>query len=75
MEYLGHVIRDGGLARKHGKIKDVQHWPMPTKITQIRAFLGLANYYRRFIADFSTIVAPLTALTEKGHKYRRVRRS
>ncbi|XP_075092142.1 uncharacterized protein LOC142172431 [Nicotiana tabacum] len=52
------------------KIEAVQNWPRPTSATEIRSFLGLAGYYRRFVEGFSSIVAPLTRLTQKGAPFR-----
>ena len=51
------------------KIKAVSRWAVPTSVTEIQSFLGLAGYYRRFVEDFSTLAAPLTALTKKDRKY------
>ncbi|KAL5561979.1 hypothetical protein UlMin_031726 [Ulmus minor] len=51
------------------KIDAVSKWPAPTNVTKIRSFLGLAGYYRRFVEGFSTLAAPLTALTKKDWRY------
>ena len=51
------------------KIEAVKEWPTPTSVTQVRSFLGLAAYYRRFIKDFSKIATPLHQLTEMDKKF------
>ena len=48
------------------KVKTIQDWPKPCKVKDIQSFLGFANFYRRFISDYSKIVVPLTRLTRKG---------
>ena len=50
------------------KIQAVIDWPIPRTITEIKSFIGLAGYYRRFVQDFSKIAAQLTKLTKKGEK-------
>jgi hypothetical protein len=69
VSFLGHVITDGGIAVDPGKVKDVLKWEPPTTVSEIRSFLGLAGYYRRFIEGFSKIVKPLTSLLEKDKKF------
>ncbi|KAL5543286.1 hypothetical protein UlMin_010996 [Ulmus minor] len=58
-----------GISVDPAKIDAVSKWPVPTNVTEIRSFLGLAGYYRRFVEGFSTLAAPLTALTKKDQRY------
>ncbi|XP_019252755.1 PREDICTED: uncharacterized protein LOC109231550, partial [Nicotiana attenuata] len=62
----GHVISSEGIRVDPRKVEAVQSWPRPSSTTQIRSFLGLAGYYRRFVEGFSSIAAPMTRLTQKG---------
>ncbi|KAL5549440.1 hypothetical protein UlMin_004671 [Ulmus minor] len=64
-----HVVSKDGISVDPAKIDDVSKWPAPTNVTEIRSFLGLAGYYRRFVEGFSTLAAPLTVLTKKDRKY------
>ena len=65
-EYLGYVLSPSGLAMSSEKVKAIQDWPEPRKVKDIQSFLGFANFYRRFIHEYSDIVVPLTRLTRKG---------
>ncbi|GJX41911.1 putative reverse transcriptase domain-containing protein [Tanacetum coccineum] len=69
VQFLGHVIDSQGIHVDPAKIKAVKDWASPTTPTEIRQFLGLAGYYRRFIEGFSKIAKPLTELTQKNKKY------
>ncbi|GJR00898.1 putative reverse transcriptase domain-containing protein [Tanacetum coccineum] len=69
VQFLGHLIDSQGLHVDPAKIEAVKNWTSPTTPTEIRQFLGLAGYYRRFIKDFLKIAKSLTELTQKNKKY------
>jgi len=64
--FLGHVINQHGISVDPKNVASIVNWQRPTTVTEIRSFLGLAGYYRRFVQDFSSIAKPMTRLTEKG---------
>ncbi|GJT51547.1 putative reverse transcriptase domain-containing protein [Tanacetum coccineum] len=68
VSFLGHVVNSKGIHVDPRKIKAIKNWKPPKTPTEIRSFLGLAGYYRRFIANFSKIAKPLTLLTQKNKK-------
>jgi hypothetical protein len=70
VSFLGHIIIDGGIAVDPSKVQEVLNWNPPKNVPEIRSFLGLAGYYRRFIEGFSKIVKPLTCLLEKGKEFK-----
>ncbi|KAL6416826.1 hypothetical protein ACFW04_013132 [Cataglyphis niger] len=70
LKYLGHVVDRKGIRTDPEKVSAVENWPEPRTVKQIRQFLGMASWYRRFIANFSTIAAPLTSLTRKNAKWK-----
>ncbi|KAJ0885316.1 putative nucleotidyltransferase, Ribonuclease H [Helianthus annuus] len=70
VHFLGHVVNKDGIHVDPSKVDSIRNWPAPRTPTEIRQFLGLAGYYRRFIKDFSKIAQPLTMLTQKGVVYR-----
>jgi len=69
VKYLGHVVSEAGIHTDPDKIDAVRDWPIPSTQTQVRSFLGLASYYRRFIQDFAHVAAPLHRLTEKSARF------
>jgi hypothetical protein len=64
--YLGHIIGAKGVQVHQEKIQTILDWPTPRNITELRGFLGICTYYRRFVKGFSQLCAPLTDLTRKG---------
>ena len=66
VSFLGHRIRDGKLMMDDSKVKAIQEWDPPTKVPQLKSFLGLVNYYRRFIKDYLGRATPLTDLLKKN---------
>ena len=66
VSFLGHRIKDGKLMMDDSKLKAIQEWDPLTKVSQLRYFLGLVNYYRRFIKGYSARAAPLTNLLKNN---------
>ncbi|KAI3756963.1 hypothetical protein L6452_04495 [Arctium lappa] len=69
VQFLGHVVSEDGIKVDPAKVKAIEDWEVPKTPSEVRSFLGLAGYYRRFIQDFSRIATPLTALTRKNVKF------
>ena len=67
IKYLGHIINRDGISVDTGKIAAVQDWPVPTSVKELQGFLGLCNYFRRFIPKYSEIAVPLTDMTKLGN--------
>ena len=70
VKFLGHVISNRGVAVDPSKTEAVIQWERPKTVTEVRSFLGLAGYYRRFIQNFSCMALPLTKLTRKGSPFK-----
>jgi len=70
VEFLGVVIGPKGVEMQREKVKGVLNWPAPRNIKEVQKFLGLANYYRKFIKDFTKIAVPLHVLVRKKQKWK-----
>jgi len=69
IQYLGHLVSEAGINPMPDKIQALKDWPTPNCLTDVRAFLGLASYYRKFVRGFATIAEPLTALMRKKVRF------
>ncbi|KAL8133322.1 hypothetical protein AgCh_008690 [Apium graveolens] len=69
VQFLGHVVNKEGIKVDPAKIEALMNWERPKTPTEVRSFLGLAGYYRRFVQDFTKIVVPLTKLTRKNENF------
>ena len=69
MAFLGHVILADEVSVDPQQIEDVVNWKPPKSVSEVKSFLGLVGYYRKFVEGFSKIAAPLTKLTRKDVKY------
>jgi len=69
VEFLGYVLGRNGVRMSQEKVKAVLDWEIPRSLTEVQSFLGFANFYRRFIQDYSRVARPLTKLTKKTDKW------
>ncbi|XP_073064068.1 uncharacterized protein [Primulina eburnea] len=66
---LGHIISQFGVSLDPKKVEEIKDWPQPKAVTEVRSFLGLDGYYRKFAEGFSSIAIPLTKITQKNSKF------
>ena len=69
VQYLGHVVSESGIETDPEKIEAIRKWERPSNVSEIRSFLGLCSYYRRFVPDFASLARPLIKMTEKTSKF------
>ena len=69
IKYLSHIISEEGISMDPKKIEAITNWPTPRNVTDVRSFMGLAGYYRRFIEGFSKVAYAITSLQKKGVKF------
>jgi hypothetical protein len=69
VQYLGYVLSEQGISASPEKMKAVKQYPTPKSVRDVRAFLGLASFYRRLVPDFAQIAKPLTVLTRKDQEF------
>jgi hypothetical protein len=69
IHYLGHIISKDGIAVDPKKVTTIREWSTPKNVTEVRSFMGLTGYYRRFIGGFSKMEHPITSLQSKGMKF------
>jgi hypothetical protein len=69
IKYLGHIVNKQGIRPDPKKVEAVQTWPVPKTVHYVKSFLGLVNYFRKFIEHYSEIAVPLTNLTKKSHPW------
>ena len=70
VQFLGHVVSDKGVSCDPQKVEAIKSWKVPSNVKELRSFLGLCNYYKKFISDYSTLMKPLSELTSPKVKFK-----
>jgi hypothetical protein len=69
IHYLGHIISKEGIVVDHENNEAIREWSAPNNVTEVKSFMGLVGYYRRFITGFLRIAHPITSLQRKEKKF------
>ena len=69
VQFLGHIVTKDGISVDPAKIEAIVNWPRPANVSEVRSFLGMAGYYRRFIEGFSKLALPITKLLQNTNKF------
>jgi len=69
VEFLGHIVSSEGVETEAKKVQTIADWPEPKNVKEVMSFLGLCNYYRRFIKGYSAISVPITNLLRKDREF------
>ena len=69
VEFLGYIVSSNGIAMDPSKVQTIMDWQTPQSVRDVQCFLGFANFYRKFIKDYSKMVLPLTQLTQKNRPF------
>ncbi|XP_016702287.1 uncharacterized protein [Gossypium hirsutum] len=69
VNFLGHIVSSDGIRVEPSKVSAIVEWKPPSNVTEVRSFLGLVDYYKRFVKDFSMIATPMTRLLQKGVQF------
>ena len=70
VEYLGYIVGASGISMDESKVTSILEWPKPKSVKGVQSFVGFADFYRRFIRDYSKVVTPMTSLNKKRLTFR-----
>ena len=69
MTFVGYLVSQAGIGMDPAKVSAILDWPVPSSVKEVQSFLGFANFYRKFIRDYSSLASPLTTLTRKSVRF------